>query len=78
VLDEPLAGVAPGLREEVEGHLVALRDGGMTLLMCEHDLGTVERCTDTVVVMDLGHVLAVGTMEEIRQNDEVIDAYFVG
>ena len=78
VLDEPLAGVAPGLREEVEGHLVALRDGGMTLLMCEHDLGTVERCTDTVVVMDLGHVLAVGTMEEIRQNEEVIDAYFVG
>ena len=50
----------------------------MTLLMCEHDLGTVERCTDTVVVMDLGHVLAVGTMEEIRQNEEVIDAYFVG
>lgn len=77
VLDEPLAGVAPGLREEVEGHLVALRDEGMTLLMCEHDLGTVERCTDTVVVMDLGHVLAVGTMDEIRQNEEVIDAYLV-
>ena len=78
ILDEPLAGVAPGLREEVEGHLVALRNGGMTLLLCEHDLGTIERCTDTVVVMDLGHVLAAGTMDEIRQNEEVIDAYLVG
>jgi ABC-type branched-subunit amino acid transport system ATPase component/ABC-type branched-subunit amino acid transport system permease subunit len=77
VLDEPLAGVAPGLREEVEGHLVTLRDGGMTLLMCEHDLGTVERCTDKVVVMDLGRVLAAGTMADIRQNEEVIDAYLV-
>jgi branched-chain amino acid transport system permease protein len=78
LLDEPLAGIAPGLREEVEGHLTRLRDEGLTLILCEHSLETVERCTDTVVVMALGRVLAVGTMAELRRNEEVIDAYLVG
>lgn len=78
VLDEPLAGVAPGLREGVERHLMALRDEGLTLLMCEHDLDTVERCTDLVVVMALGRVLATGTMAQVREREEVVDAYLVG
>ena len=78
LLDEPLAGIAPGLREEVEGHLTRLRDEGLTLILCEHSLETVERCTDTVVVMALGRVLGLGTMAELRRNEEVIDAYLVG
>jgi branched-chain amino acid transport system permease protein len=78
LLDEPLAGIAPGLREEVEDHLMRLRDEGLTMILCEHSLETVERCTDTVVVMAAGRVLGLGTMEELRGKEEVVDAYLVG
>jgi ABC-type branched-subunit amino acid transport system ATPase component len=78
LLDEPLAGVNPTLRLIVEDHLLRLRDRGLTMLMVEHEMGTVERCCDSVIVMAQGRVLASGSMEEMRQNQEVVDAYLVG
>jgi neutral amino acid transport system ATP-binding protein len=78
LLDEPLAGVNPTLRLAVEDHLRRLRDEGMTMVMVEHELGAIERCCDSVVVMAQGRVLATGSMEEMRANAEVVDAYLVG
>jgi len=78
LLDEPLAGVNPGLHATVEEHLVRLRDEGMTMLMVEHELGAVERCCDSVIVMAQGRVLAEGSMAAHRANAEVVDAYLAG
>jgi ABC-type branched-subunit amino acid transport system ATPase component len=78
LLDEPLAGVNPTLRIEIEAHLQELREEGMTMVMVEHELGSVERVCDTVVVMAQGRVLASGSMAEMRQNAKVVDAYLVG
>jgi ABC-type branched-subunit amino acid transport system ATPase component len=78
LLDEPLAGVNPTLRLTVEEHLRRLRDEGLTMVMVEHELSAVERCCDSVVVMAQGKVLAIGSMEEMRANEEVVDAYLVG
>ena len=78
LLDEPLAGVLPTLRRVIEEHLLSLRDEGLTMLLIEHELGSVERLTDSVVVMANGAVLAHDTMTELRKNREVVDAYLVG
>jgi ABC-type branched-subunit amino acid transport system ATPase component len=78
LLDEPLAGVNPTLRLVVEEHLLRLRAQGLTMVMVEHELGTVERCCESVVVMAQGRVLARGSMEEMRRNKDVVDAYLVG
>lgn len=78
LLDEPFAGVNPSLARSVEQHLLALREEGLTMLMVEHELGAVDRCTDSVIVMTEGSVLARGTMAEIRQRQEVVHAYLVG
>jgi ABC-type branched-subunit amino acid transport system ATPase component len=75
LLDEPFAGVNPSLALEVQDRLLDLRDGGLTMLMVEHELGAVERMCDTVVVMAQGRVLAEGTMAELRENELVLDAY---
>jgi branched-chain amino acid transport system ATP-binding protein len=48
------------------------------MVMVEHELGAVERCCETVIVMAQGHVLATGSMEQMRANEEVVDAYLVG
>jgi branched-chain amino acid transport system permease protein len=75
LLDEPMAGVNPTLRLTIEDHLRRLRDGGLTMLMVEHELGSVERVCDSVMVMAQGKLLATGTMAELRVNQEVVSAY---
>jgi neutral amino acid transport system ATP-binding protein len=78
LLDEPMAGVNPTLARRIEGHLQDLRDAGLTMLMVEHELGVVERLCEHVIVMAQGKVISEGTMETVRSNQEVLDAYLVG
>ena len=78
LLDEPMAGVNPTLRLVIEEHIRRLRDGGLTMLMVEHELGSVERVCDSVIVMAQGKLLATGTMAELRGNEEVVSAYLAG
>jgi neutral amino acid transport system ATP-binding protein len=78
LLDEPMAGVNPTLARRIEGHLQDLRDAGLTLLMVEHELGVVDRLCEHVIVMAQGKVISEGTMETVRRNQEVLDAYLVG
>jgi ABC-type branched-subunit amino acid transport system ATPase component len=78
LLDEPMAGVNPTLGRKIEGHLRELGETGLTMLMIEHELGVVERLCDRVIVMAQGKVISEGTMESLRKNQEVLDAYLVG
>jgi neutral amino acid transport system ATP-binding protein len=75
ILDEPLAGVNPTLGRKIITELERLRNGGMSILLVEHDLGVVERLCDTIVVMADGKVIAMGDMSFIRSQREVVDAY---
>ncbi len=78
LLDEPMAGVNPALLERLCGHIIELRDSGITLVLVEHNLGVVEQICDHVIVMDFGRTLAVGVMDELRRNPEVVRAYLTG
>jgi ABC-type branched-subunit amino acid transport system ATPase component len=76
LLDEPMAGVNPALREELLAHVLELRASrGITFLVVEHDLGFVMQASDRVVVMNEGHILMDGTPDEVRHDERVIDAY---
>jgi ABC-type branched-subunit amino acid transport system ATPase component len=76
LLDEPMAGVAPTLRAQLLEHILAMRrERGITFLIVEHDLDFVMQAADTIVVMNEGRVLVVGTADEVRTNEEVVDAY---
>jgi ABC-type branched-subunit amino acid transport system ATPase component len=76
LLDEPMAGVSPTLRVQLLEHILAMRrDRGITFLIVEHDLDFVMQAADRVVVMNQGRVLATGSPDEIRANEDVVDAY---
>ncbi len=76
LLDEPMAGVAPALRVQLLEHILTLRrDRAITFLIVEHDLDFVMRAADAVVVMNEGRVIVVGTPDEVRANEDVVDAY---
>jgi neutral amino acid transport system ATP-binding protein len=76
LLDEPLAGINPALGERLIAHVHELRrEQGMTFLFIEHDMETVMRNADRVVVMAQGRVIAEGTPAEVRRDQRVVDAY---
>jgi branched-chain amino acid transport system ATP-binding protein len=75
MLDEPMAGVNPALKQSLNEHVRGLRDEGMTVLFVEHDMDMVHDISDWVVVMAEGRVIAEGTPDQISRNPMVIDAY---
>lgn len=75
LLDEPMAGVNPTMRSRIENSIRELVQRGMTVLLVEHNLDTVEALCNTVVVMAFGQRIAEGTMREMRSHQAVIDAY---
>lgn len=78
LLDEPMAGVNPELAASLERHIRTIADGGITVLMVEHEMGIVERICDPIIVMDQGRVLAQGSFDEISGNRDVVTAYLGG
>jgi branched-chain amino acid transport system permease protein len=78
LLDEPMAGVHPALARRIGDSLVELCREGMTILMVEHELAIMDEFCDPVIVMAEGAVLAQGTMAELRDRSEVVEAYLVG
>jgi len=75
MLDEPMAGVNPALKQSLNQHIKGLRDEGMTVLFVEHDMDMVHDISDWVIVMAEGMIIAEGTPDQISSNPAVIDAY---
>jgi neutral amino acid transport system ATP-binding protein len=75
MLDEPMAGVNPVLTQSLLGHIMKLRDEGMTILFVEHDMDVVMGISDWVVCMAEGQLIAEGPPGSIGSDRAVIDAY---
>jgi branched-chain amino acid transport system permease protein len=75
LLDEPAAGLRHMEKQRLAALLRELRDGGMSVLLVEHDMGFVMGLADRVVVLDFGTKIAEGTPEAIKTNPDVIKAY---
>jgi branched-chain amino acid transport system ATP-binding protein len=75
MLDEPMAGVNPALKQSLLGHVKSLRDEGRTVLFVEHDMDMVRDISDWVIVMAQGKVIAEGPPHAVMGDQRVIDAY---
>lgn len=76
LLDEPMAGMNLEEKEDMSRYILDVNDEfGTTIVLIEHDMGVVMDISDHVVVLDYGKKLADGSPDEVRSNQEVIDAY---
>ena len=76
LLDEPMAGMNTEEKEDMCRFILDVNDEfGTTICLIEHDMGVVMDISDRVVVLDYGRKIGDGTPNEVRSNQEVIDAY---
>jgi ABC-type branched-subunit amino acid transport system ATPase component len=78
LLDEPAAGLRHLEKEALAALLRDLRDGGVSILLVEHDMNFVMGLADRVVVMEFGRRIAEGAPHEIQSNPAVLEAYLGG
>ncbi|MBT3204566.1 MAG: ABC transporter ATP-binding protein [Gammaproteobacteria bacterium] len=74
LLDEPMAGIGPGGSKELTQLLDGLR-GRYSILLVEHDMDAVFALADRISVLVYGEIIATGTVDEIRNNENVQKAY---
>jgi branched-chain amino acid transport system ATP-binding protein len=75
-LDEVGAGVNRTLLNTIGDAILRLnKERGYTFCMIEHDMEFIARLCDPVIVMAEGHVLTEGTIDEVKNNEQVIEAY---
>ena len=75
LLDEPVAGMNTGERAGLMTEIEAIRDRGYTILMIEHDMQFVMGLCEKIAVLNFGKIIAEGGPEDIRNNEQVIEAY---
>ena len=75
MLDEPMAGVNPALKQSLLDAILSLREEGTTVLFVEHDMNMVRHIADWVTVMAEGKIVAEGPPKSVMNDQAVIDAY---
>lgn len=75
LLDEPTAGMSPEETYRTGELIKSLNNGGMTIIVVEHDMTFVRQIAQRVTVLHLGKVFAHGLLEEIIRDPAVAEIY---
>lgn len=75
LLDEPTAGVNPGLHDRLTAQIARLRHEGTTVLLVEHNMEFVRRTCERSIVLDKGKIVADCAPSELSANSRVVEAY---
>lgn len=75
LLDEPFAGVNPSLCQLLLERIEGLLEKGKSFILVSHDLTSIYRLSSHIVVLNEGRKIAEGSVDEVKNNPEVIEAY---
>jgi len=75
LLDEPGAGLNQTEKQALVALLKRLRGHGLTIFLIDHDMGLVEKVSDTITVLNFGKKIAEGSPQDVLRHPDVIAAY---
>lgn len=71
ILDEPMEGLAPLMVRLIEEQILKLKQTGLTVLLTEQNVTSALRLSDRCYIIDDGHIRFQGSVQELKENDEV-------
>ena len=77
LLDEPTEGLAPALVKTLEDQIGMLKETGLTVLLAEQNVKTTLRLSDHGYIIDDGKIRYQGSVEELKENEEVRKKYLL-
>ena len=77
LLDEPTEGLAPLMVKVLEERIGALKETGLTVLLAEQNAKTTLRLSDRGYIIDDGKIRYHGSVDELRENEEVRKKYLL-
>jgi len=77
LLDEPGEGLAPLVIQAMKEQLGEIKKLGITMLICEHNVGLATALSDRGYVIDKGAIRYQGTIKELQGNEEVRKKYLM-
>ncbi len=75
LLDEPFAGVHPKLMEKIFEYITSVHADGKAFIIISHDMDSIFTLSERLVVLNYGNIIADGPPGEVKQNQQVIEAY---
>jgi len=76
LFDEPFAGLFPEMRKIISIIIQELKQKNKTIILIEHDMGTIRELCDYIFVMNEGRLLAEGKPESVLKRKDIIETYF--
>ncbi len=77
LLDEPMEGLAPVLVQALEEQILRLKEAGLTVLLAEQNVRSALRISDRGYIIDNGQIRYHGTIQDLRENEEVRKKYLL-
>lgn len=77
LLDEPFEGLAPLLIRSLENQIKMLREKGLTVLIAEQNVRSTLRISDRGYIIDDGHIRYHGSIEDLKENEEIRKKYLL-
>jgi branched-chain amino acid transport system ATP-binding protein len=75
LLDEPFTGLNTGESGDLVGTIRKIRDGGVTVMLVEHNMKVIMEICDRITVLDAGRRIGEGAPPEVRANPDVVKSY---
>lgn len=77
LLDEPSEGIAPMIVKEIEDKILELKETGLGILLAEQNIKSALRVSDRGYIIDNGSIRYQGSIDELKQNDEIRKKYLL-